>query len=106
MRALINPKIPCPICGAIVPMSKPIGKPYECASCHAKLLPSLRRSIIQFDISLLGALVAAIVFHRGGWAVLGWALVYFVPLFVLVTALMLRLKPPAFAPYDGKRIVF
>ena len=102
---LMNPKMPCPICGAIVPNRHPVGKPYKCEKCGASLQLSRRRNNVEGWTNLAIALIVAWMFGFRGWLLAGATAGLFLAFLALSVPITEKLWPSRLEPYDGGRVI-
>lgn len=101
---LLNPKRPCPVCGAIVSNRKAVGKPYRCAACGSELQQAKRQGNIQFWIGVGVAGIAAWALGCRGWAWAGVACLLIVPVGLAAVPLWEWIWPKKLERYEGGRI--
>jgi len=99
---ILDPKRRCPICGALVPNRKPVGKPYQCLNCQAKLQPAAIRGEAAFWISALAALGASWLLGCRRGELAGIALLLFFPASFIYWLIVEWIWPTPLKPYDGK----
>lgn len=101
---LMNPKRPCPICGAIVPNFKPIGKPHVCPGCGAEL--QLSNAQLNARALIVAAVCVLSVWLLGfrGWRLVWLSLLAYIPVTAALTPVFILVWPARLEPYDGHRI--
>lgn len=102
---VLNPKMPCPICGAIVPNRHPVGKPFKCERCGASLQLSRRRSSVEGWIDLAIALIGAWMLGNRGWLLVGATVGLYIALLFLSVPISEKVWPSRLEPYDGGRVI-
>lgn len=99
---ILNPRMPCPACRAVVPNRKPIGRPYECTNCHTLLQPRMRQAQIEGWGFVAVAFIAAWLLGYRGWELVGIGAVFFVVLELALTPILGRIWPMELERYDGR----
>lgn len=102
---LLNPKRSCPLCGATVSNSHPVGRPYKCVGCGALLQDRRRQAFSRGAIDLGAALVACWLLGFRGWVLAGMAPVMFVVILLLSVPLWEKVWPIGLEPWDGRRVI-
>lgn len=101
---LLNPVRQCPLCGAVVPNRKPVGKPFVCPDCSAELQLSARQTRIEGSIDIAIGLAAAWLLGFRGWGFAAMSVVFYAVALIVITPLEIKLWPTKLEPYKGGRI--
>lgn len=102
---LLNPKMHCPLCAAIVPNRHPVFEPRTCQHCGAKLQPCAKQASIRFLPGVAIAIALALGFGCRGWTLILVTLLLLVPSGVLCAPLLEWLWPTRLEPWDGRRVI-
>lgn len=99
---LLNPKLPCPLCGAIVPNAHPLGRPYKCQQCGAELQRRHSTNAHQAYAFFGAAAVIAWLTGLRYWALVGGTIGIFLGLMAILVPVIEKLWPTQLEPYDGR----
>jgi hypothetical protein len=101
---LLNPVRFCPVCGAIVPNSHPVGEPYICPGCGIRLQNCRARNALVGWIETAAGTGLAWVLGFRYWAFLGAAAALSVGIIFLAVPITEKIWPTKLEPYKGGRI--